>query len=151
MMVYRFYGQACSGPCMGEICHVWATICTNSCKRTLLHVHLFVQHMFTAWVRYVQHCTHACHICWYVWLTTISWSEPSCRISFAQVFDQSSLDPTSGSDVRPDCSSTRTRPAKRSLTDHMNGRFCISNPLSVTETLRSDFLSQSPGPVTIKT
>jgi hypothetical protein len=82
-----------------------------------------------------------------VWLTTFSWSEPSCRISLAQGFDQSSLDHTSVSDVRPDCSSTRTRPAKRSLTDHMNGRCCNSNPLSVTDIHRS---LHSPGPVTIK-
>ena len=72
-----------------------------------------------------------------VWLTTLSWSELSCRISLAQCFDQSSLDHTSVGDVRPDCSSTRTRPAKRSLTDHINGRFCISNPLSVTDILKS--------------
>jgi len=85
-----------------------------------------------------------------VWLTTFGWSEPSCRISLAQFLHESSLDHTSVSDVRPDCSSTRTRPAKRSLTDHINGRFCISNPLSVTDVLKSHCSSQAPGPVTIK-
>ena len=37
-----------------------------------------------------------------------------------------SLTHTCVSGVRPDCSSTRTRPAKRSLTDHMKGSLCIS-------------------------
>lgn len=45
-MVYRFYGQACSGHYMDESCHVWATICAKQCNKTLLHTHLFVQHMF---------------------------------------------------------------------------------------------------------
>ncbi len=149
-MVYRGYGQACSGPCLGESCNVWATSFTKQCNRSLSHMHLYVQKLLSAGVRFAQHCTHACHICWYVRLTAFSWSKPPRRVSLAQGFDQNSLDHTSVSDVRPDCSSTRTRPAKRSLTDHINGRFCISKPLSVTDTRKSHCLSQPPGLVTTK-
>jgi len=134
-MVYRFYGQACSGPCIGESCHFWATIRTKQCNRTFfirmhsLNTRLPLGSGMYSTVRMLL--THA----GLVWLKTSGWSETTRNFFLAQCFCQSSLEHTSVSDVRPDCSSTRTRPAKRSLTDHINGRFCISKPLSVTDTL----------------